>query len=144
MIKKTLLALVLVVAGSFGSALSFASTPAAAKDCGGHILSLKPWYDGLTDGDCNIKSPGSDINSQRQFVWRIALNIVEDLLQVAGYVAVGYIIYGGFILMTSSGSPELAAKGRKTIIYAAIGLVIAIAAIGLVNLIADALGLPRG
>ena len=71
------------------------------------------------------------------------MNVVEDLLQLAGFVTVGFVIYGGFLYLTSGGDANQMANGMKTVINAAIGLVIAIASVALVNIIADGLGLPR-
>lgn len=49
-------------------------------------------------------------------------------------------MYGGFLMMTSSGAPDKAAHGRKTIMSAAIGLVIALASVALVNFISSKIG----
>lgn len=58
-------------------------------------------------------------------------NTVEQFLQIAlailGAVALLYIVIGGFKYIISSGDPQKAANGRKNIIYASVGLIIAIA-----------------
>ena len=141
--KKIIIAMSLVIIGSFGASMAFPSTSfAESNECDkkGRILTLKPWYDGLTKGDCSIKDPGSDADSQANFIWKIALNIVDDLLQLIGYTTIGYIMYGGFLMMTSNGAPDKAARGRKTIMSAAIGLVIALASVALVNFISSKIG----
>lgn len=141
--KKIIIAMSLMIIGSFGASLTFPDTSFAESnkcDKKGRILTLKPWYDGLTKDDCSIKDPGSDADSQANFIWKIALNIVDDLLQLIGYVTVGYIMYGGFLMMTSNGAPDKAAHGRKTIMSAAIGLVIALASVALVNFISSKIG----
>ncbi len=129
---------VALLAMSFSMAFAALVPNAAyAASCpSGKILTLKPWYDGLLEGDCSVRSPGSDKTEQSKFIWRIAVNIVEDLLQIAAYVAFGYVIYGGFTFITSTGSPDRATAGRKTLINALVGLVVAIAAVTLVDLIA--------
>ncbi len=43
-------------------------------------------------------------------------------------------------MMTSNGAPDKAAHGRKTIMSAAIGLVIALASVALVNFISSKIG----
>ena len=141
MIKRTIAVLTLVLFGAIGMA-TIPTSSVSAADCGGNILTLKPWYDGLPmEGNCNIKSPQST-DEMSSFIWRIALNIVDDLLQIAGYVAFGFVVYGGFLYMTSSGQPEKATAARKTITYGLVGLVIAISAVLLVNVIAStALGI---
>lgn len=153
MIKRGLITLALILSGAIGSAAVIAPTAyaAACDKNSGKILSLKPWYYGLTEndanGNCVIKSPDSMNTSatandgMQQFITRIILTVVEDLLQIVAYATVVFIIYGGFLYMTSSGAPDKAARGRKTVLNAAIGLFIAIASIGLVNFVGGALGL---
>ena len=142
--KKIIIAISLMTIGSFGASVTFPNTSFADDNdtCSnkGKILTLKPWYSGLTNDDCSLKSPGADTNSQANYIWKIALNIVDDLLQLIGYATVGYIIYGGFLMMTSNGAPDKAAHGRKTIMSAAIGLVIALASVALVNFISSNIG----
>lgn len=149
MIKRGLITLALILSGAIGSAAVVAPTAYAAtcNDNSGRILTLKPWYYKLTNTDCSIKTP-ADMNTSasandgmQQFITRIILTVVEDLLQIVAYATVAFIIYGGFLYMTSSGAPDKAARGQKTVLNAAIGLFIAIASIGLVNFIGGALGL---
>ena len=136
MIRSVLYAVLLVVSFSVAFTALVPSVARAASCPSGKILTLKPWYDGLLMSDCSVKSPGSSKEEQSKFIWRIALNIVEDLLQIAAYVSFGYVIYGGFTFITSTGSPDKATAGRKTLINALVGLVVAIAAVTLVDLIA--------
>ena len=140
--KKIIIAMSLMVIGSFGASVTFPGISFADDACSnkGKILTLKPWYSGLTNNDCSLKNPDTDTNSQANYIWKIALNIVDDLLQLIGYTTVGYIMYGGFLMMTSSGAPDKAAHGRKTIMSAAIGLVIALASVALVNFISSKIG----
>ena len=140
--KKIIIAMSLMIIGSLGASVTFPGISFADDACSnkGKILTLKPWYSGLTDNDCSLKNPGTDTNSQANYIWKIALNIVDDLLQLIGYTTVGYIMYGGFLMMTSNGAPDKAAHGRKTIMSAAIGLVIALASVALVNFISSKIG----
>ena len=140
--KKIIIAMSLMIIGSFGASVTFPGISFADDACSnkGKILTLKPWYSGLTNNDCSLKNPGTDTNSQANYIWKIALNIVDDLLQLIGYTTVGYIMYGGFLMMTSNGAPDKAAHGRKTIMSAAIGLVIALASVALVNFISSRIG----
>lgn len=140
--KKIIIAISLMIIGSFGASVTFPGISFADDACSnkGKILTLKPWYSGLTNDDCSLKNPGTDTNSQANYIWKIVLNIVDDLLQLIGYTTVGYIMYGGFLMMTSNGAPDKAAHGRKTIMSAAIGLVIALASVALVNFISSKIG----
>ena len=142
--KKIIIAMSLMVIGSLGASVTFPGISFADDNdaCSnkGKILTLKPWYSGLTNNDCSLKNPDTDTNSQANYIWKIVLNIVDDLLQLIGYTTVGYIMYGGFLMMTSNGAPDKAAHGRKTIMSAAIGLVIALASVALVNFISSKIG----
>ena len=139
MMKRSVMMMALALCGAVGMA-TVPTASVSAADCGGNILTLKPWYDVLTDDSCNIQSPTSDTMSS--FIWHIALNIVDDILQIAGYVAFGFVVFGGFLYMTSTGQPEKATRARKTITYGLIGVVVAMSAVLLVNVIAStALGI---
>ena len=141
--KKLILAFGFMICGTIGSVAVF-STPVLADDsCDnkGKILTFKPWYSGLTDSACDIKLPAKDTESQARFVWRIGLNVLDSLFQVVGYIAVGYIMYGGFLMMGSLGSSDKAARSRKTILNAVIGLVITIVSLAIVNVISSTIGI---
>lgn len=93
-----------------------------------HFMNLPAWYDGLpgetnSDGGCSVKNP-EDEKQMKQYIWTVALNIASIIFGVAGYLAVLFVIYGGFQYMLSRGDPGLAAKGKKTITNAVIGIVI--------------------
>lgn len=110
---------------------------AAGDSCNGGFLGFKAWYDGLVDGDCNIKSP-SDVGLST-FIWTIALNIIEIGLMFVAYASIFFILYGGFLFIISLGKPEDAVKARKTILNAVIGLIISIASVAIVNFIASSI-----
>ena len=104
--------------------------------CNTRLLTFPTWYDGLVDGSCNIESPAE--KGLSLFVRTIALNIVEMILQLVGYIAVGFIIYGGFKYMTSAGAADGIAKAKKLITNAVIGLLLSIFSVAIVNLISGA------
>ena len=61
---------------------------------------------------------------------------VTNLLSIAvGVVSVVMIIIGGIKLATSGGDPSKAKSGRSTVIYALIGLAVAVLAQVLVNVV---------
>lgn len=64
-------------------------------------------------------------------------NIIQVLVTLAGLIAAGFFVAGGIGYITSSGNPEHMDKSKKTIIYSAIGLAIAIGAYVLSNIITD-------
>lgn len=113
---------------------------AAGRGCSQHLLTFPAWYRGLVNNKCDITYPGSGKNapSLSDFIWKIALNVIEIMLQLVGYLAVGFIIVGGFRYLTSTGSPDGMAAAQKTILNAIIGLVISLFSVAVVNVIAGA------
>jgi hypothetical protein len=63
----------------------------------------------------------------------VIVSILNAVIGVAGIVAVIFIIIGGINYMTSGGDSTKVEKGKKTIIYALIGLVICALAFAIVN-----------
>lgn len=107
-----------------------------AAGCGKQGISILPtWYKYLDvqkddTGGCSVVNfdfPGS--------LPAIALAIVEILLRIGALVAVAYVIYGGFMFLTSQGEPDRAKGARQTIINAAVGLVLTLLATGIVSFI---------
>lgn len=131
---------------SIGSPLlsvASASASLAKQACGdAHFLTIPAWYNGLTaqdnGGNCTIKYPGAGQDSISAFVWHIVLNIIAIILNLAGYLAAGYIIYGGFKYILATGAPDAVTKAKTTITNAVIGLVISIMAVAIVNVIQGA------
>lgn len=131
----TALLFVTAMGGALGAVALPQTTFAACND---HLLTFPAWYRGLTDDSCNIKSP-ADAGGLSKFIWTIALNVIELMLQLVGYISVGFIIAGGFTYMTSTGSPDGATRARKTITNAIVGLVISIFSVAIVNVISGAI-----
>lgn len=95
---------------------------------------IPPWYkylDGSTDstGRCSVDFAFPDD------IGAILLAVVEILLRIGTFVAVGYIVYGGIMYMTSQGEPDKAANAQKTLINAIIGMVITIVATAVISFI---------
>ena len=61
--------------------------------------------------------------------------VLNWIFGIIGIVAVIMIILGGFTLMTSSGDPGKVKKGKDTILYGVIGLVVALLAVVIVNFV---------
>lgn len=66
--------------------------------------------------------------------------IVNFALSFLGLVATIMIIYGGVLYVTSGGEEDATSKGKKVIMYAAIGIVIILASFALVNTLLNATG----
>lgn len=62
-------------------------------------------------------------------------SVISILLYVAGTIAVIMIIVGAIRYITSDGDSNKASQARNTIIYAVVGLVVAIMSFGIVNFV---------
>lgn len=65
----------------------------------------------------------------------IAKTITNTLLYVLGAVSVIVIIAAGIMYVTSSGDANLVAKAKNTLLYAVVGLVVAIMSYAIVNFV---------
>ena len=63
--------------------------------------------------------------------------IINILLYVVGIVAVGFIIYGGIKYATSAGDTAKVTSAKNTLMYAIIGLIVAILAYAIANFVID-------
>lgn len=119
------------------------SVSAASKNCERSFLGIPPWYRGLTKQDenpssCDIKTPGSVEQGSptlSAFIWLIVLNVIQMAIVAVAYVASFFILYGGFLFLTGGAVPGQIENARKTILNAVIGLVIAMSALVLTNLV---------
>ena len=133
----TLVAMAVFVSGPIAPA-TVSAAPAPAS-CNGkeYFLTFPTWYRGLTTGDCKIKSPselsGPEDQKLSKFIWTIVLNVIDIIIQLVAYIATGYVLWGGFTYLTSTGRPEKIKRAKEMILNAVIGLVIAIAAIAVVG-----------
>lgn len=83
-------------------------------------------------GGINDVNPGGGTTTDLNDMIKSVLNWVFGII---GIVAVIMIIMGGFNMMISSGDPGKVKKGKDTILYGIIGLVIAILAFAIVNFV---------
>ncbi|MEO5499432.1 MAG: MMCAP2_0565 family pilin-like conjugal transfer protein [Candidatus Saccharimonadales bacterium] len=74
-------------------------------------------------------------NTDKNTLFGIITNITNLLLVVIGVISVIMIIIGGFRYTTSAGDAGQTKSARDTIIYAVVGLVIAIMAYAIVNFV---------
>lgn len=115
--KKILLLIGIVTAVS--ATFSFISpSNTYARD----FLGMPSWDDGLSLNDMDNE------DKLTANIVKIASNILTDISVIASYLVVGYVIYGGYLYMFSSGDPGKAAAGKKTLTHAFIGLAITISA----------------
>ena len=110
------------------------------------FLGFRPWFAGLCDSDdpenSSIKAPDKDDEADiARFVWTIVLNILMDLMIAVGYLALGFVIYGGYMYIISQGDPGKVMKAKKTLTNAIIGTIIALVASVAVNTVRVILGI---
>ena len=65
----------------------------------------------------------------------VIIGILNAIIGVAGIVSVIWIIIGGVTYMTSSGDAAKVKKGKDTILYACIGLIICALSFAIVNFV---------
>lgn len=109
-----------------------------AKDCTKGFFGFKPWYHYLEmDSQCNIEN--FELLGSKSDIPLILLAVIDDLLRLAGLVAVFFIIYGGIMYATSQGSADQTSKAQSTIINALAGLAVAIIAVVFVSFLGNRL-----
>jgi hypothetical protein len=87
-------------------------------------------------GLCNPVGIGADGSLAKSGnVYDLASRIIKVMLTFAGIIAVIFVIIGGYQYITSAGNEEQAGKGRKTITYALIGLIVILLSFLIVSLV---------
>lgn len=92
---------------------------------------------GLTSWDCGVNI--KDEPSLKEGIWIIVSNIATDITIIAAYLVLGYVIYGGYLYIFSSGDAGKVAAGKKTLTQAFIGLAIVMSAFVIMSTIRFAL-----
>jgi len=113
------------------------NTYAACDSANNTPLGLRPWYYGLTDDSCNIKAPGKSDEELRSFIWRIVLNVMTDAFVIVGYVALGFVIFGGYKYLMSGGDPGKVKSGKTILTNGIIGFIIVLLATVISNTMID-------
>lgn len=70
----------------------------------------------------------------------LAFKIITAILEVAGVIALLFVIVGGFKYIFSGANEELAESGKKTLLNAIIGVIVIVLSWTLVTIISKALG----
>ena len=70
-------------------------------------------------------------------------NLVSILLGLVGVVGVGYFIYGAYLYLTASGAPNQMERGKAAMMTALAGIVLALVAYGVVELVVNAVVDPK-
>lgn len=86
----------------------------------------------IKKSDLNLPMPGTGENQLE--------SILSVVFMLAAGIAVIVIIVGGLSYVLSNGDPQKAAKAKDTILYAVIGLVVAIMATTIVGFVFGRIG----
>ena len=86
----------------------------------------------IADGVAADKLPDTVGDKQNNLVTNVT-TIINAVIGVLGLVCVIVMIIGGINYMTSSGDAAKVKKGKDTILYGLIGLVVCVLAFALVN-----------
>jgi hypothetical protein len=161
--KKLLLGLVLLAGLTAGggallntkaSALAIPAPVIVADQadaCTKGFFGLRPWYYYMgneLDNKCGVKCFNIFVQAQgnpnecgetKSDIPGIALAIIDDLLRVAGLVAIFFVIMGAFEYVASRGNAERAASAQSTILAALTGLAISLVAVAFISFLGNRL-----
>lgn len=105
-------------------------------------LSLAPTNNTYAEDVCDHLTRGSDVwkangcdGSASTNLSDVIITIINSIVGALGLVAVIVIVIGGVNYMTSAGDAGKLEKAKKTILYAAIGLVICALSFAIVNFV---------
>ena len=125
--KITLITLLLPILGFFLSSNTY-----ALKSESSLLVAATPIKDGI---DKSKETTGMGDEGSDADVNNIVQTVITFLIWLVGVLAVIMIIYGGILYTTSGGDPSKTKKGKDTILYGIVGLVIAILAFVIVNFV---------
>ena len=127
LIKKKIYSTLIVVAVAITSTLIITNTTVLADSTRDDACKGVNYATGGEAGDCT----GTGINDVGGWVY----TVINWALIVIGIICVVFIIIGAVKFMTSGGEPDKVKSGKNTIMYAVIGLVIAILANVIVQIV---------
>lgn len=145
------------------------ATSTAPAGCDKSFLGLEPWFffltNNLNDGSvsenpgltakdaaarkCDIRcfnvtprdaADPNDCGQTKSDIPLVLLAVIDDLLRIAGLVAVGFVVYGAYQYVLSEGNPDATSRAQGTIINALIGMALAMSAVLIVSYLGHALG----
>ena len=82
-----------------------------------------------------IAPPAFAVSGDAAQVENFIRSVIQLIAGLAGLIATGFFVVGGFTYITSSGNPEKLDQAKRTLFYSAIGLAIVIAAFVISNIV---------
>ncbi len=125
MFKKVLTVVFVALAGVFGT-LAVSQNAMAAVTCPPGTMNAGNSVD--TYAQCNVQP-----DEEGHGLMKTMQVIIDVVLGLIGLLAVIVIIIGGVTFVTSQGDAAKVTKGKNTILYGVIGLVVALLAFAIVN-----------
>lgn len=83
-----------------------------------------------------VKNPLEGVDSLEKLIAKI----VKAALGLTAVLAVAYVVYGGFLYISSQGDPKQLEAGKQAIIGAVIGIVVIGLAYAIVEFVVNAMG----
>ena len=102
------------------------------------------------NGTCQAATTGTSANSATTLynpiqsadnLTSLFINIMKGFLAVIGIWAVVFIVIGGFEMVVSSGNEEMYTKAKKTIIWAVLGLAVAVLSFAIIAIVENLVGI---
>lgn len=114
----------------FITCLVFASLvkPVSAFTCPEKTVRVGESVSALSE--CNVEKTDGD----RSLMSNVAM-LINVFASVMGFLAVGMIVYGGFMLLTAQGDPARIKRGKDVVLYSVIGVILVMLAYAIVNFV---------
>ena len=131
-VKKTFVIIALIA--SLFTTLDIVAPNSAYADGEGRAFGSCDQFLGMVPWDCGLKEMDNE-DALKENILLIATNVLNDLIIIATYLVLGYVIYGGYLYIFASGDVAKVANGKKTLIRAFIGLAIVMSAKAIISTI---------
>ena len=80
--------------------------------------------------ECNVEKTDGD----KSLMSNVSM-LINVFASVMGFLAVGMIVYGGFMLLTAQGDPARIKRGKDVVLYSVIGVILVMLAYAIVNFV---------
>lgn len=87
-----------------------------------------------SDGTCKLVDP-LGYNNSPTAVQQLIGRVIKAALGVVGSIALAMFIWGGFLWMTAHGDSGQVTKGKDTMLWATLGLIVIFSAYTIVNFV---------
>lgn len=104
-----------------------------------HALAADQYVKDITGGAFNVD--GSLDGSLFDMLAPILVQVISFMLAIAGFIAIGFIIFSGYLLITAQGNEQQIEQGKKSLINSILGLIIALSAYIIISSVQRWIGL---